>query len=393
MSFTLVPLKRVLRLELHPVPVEAHEEYPIVGVLNRGRGILTRDAVTTDSTKYKQLNRVSEGSVIYSKLKAFEGAITVVPPMPTRVYASSEFPTFACLNIIEPAFMKLITQQPSLWEEMALLSKGLGGRRERISPDDFLSLSILLPSLEEQRRIVDLMGTLDDAIEAAARQESNAAVVTTQLRRSAYGAGNLPSSTIGAVADLTIGKQKNSNGTGSYPYIRAANLSGGRLSTDDLSSMPFSDLERRRMALLEGDVLLVEGGGGYGHSAMWTFKHDGFVGIQNSIIRLRAIVGRSDPQYLLHWAKWARESGAFDDSMTSTTIPHLSLSRVKTMQIPSRELEAQRIIVEPIEAATAVSESARLQKEALRDLRAQLLSALLSGAHRIPEKYDELMGA
>jgi len=262
-----------------------------------------------------------------------------------------------------------------------------------LSQRELAQVPVRLPSIEEQRRIVDLIEAVDAAIGATADGALDAATVATQMRAEAYGLSTVQRTTIGSIADVAIGKQKNSNGSGSYPYLRAANLSGGRLSTDDLSSMPFSDLERQKMAITEGDVLIVEGGGGYGHSAMWTSKQTDFVGMQNSIIRVRAKVGSSSPQYLLHWAKWARESGTFDNSMTSTTIPHLSLGRVKTMEIPSRDVEEQESIVELIEAASAVSEQAREHKKVFLALRTELLSALLSGAHRIPETYDVLMGA
>ena len=54
-------------------------DYPLVGVLNRGRGFLYRDPIPGSDTKYKTMNRIGPGQVVYSRLKAFEGAITGRP--------------------------------------------------------------------------------------------------------------------------------------------------------------------------------------------------------------------------------------------------------------------------------------------------------------------------
>ncbi|MFD6729456.1 N-6 DNA methylase, partial [Corynebacterium xerosis] len=69
------PLSRFLTPNVEVIDVDPHQTYPTVGVLNRGRGLLYRDPVRGSSTAYKKLNRIGQGVVVYSRLKAFEGAI------------------------------------------------------------------------------------------------------------------------------------------------------------------------------------------------------------------------------------------------------------------------------------------------------------------------------
>lgn len=157
----------ILDLDVRQVPVTADGVYPIVGILNRGRGLLVREAVTTKTTQYPKLNRVMAGQVIYSKLKAFEGAITVAPDTIAESYASPEFPTFTCREGALPGYLALLTSRPEIWEQMALFSKGIGGRRERLHPRDFLRLSVRVPPLTDQRNIIDLVGAADLSTEAA----------------------------------------------------------------------------------------------------------------------------------------------------------------------------------------------------------------------------------
>ena len=75
-------LGEVMELDIDAVEVRPDASYEIVGVLNRGRGLLYRDPISGTATSYKTLNRIAPGQVVYSRLKAFEGAITVAPGSP-----------------------------------------------------------------------------------------------------------------------------------------------------------------------------------------------------------------------------------------------------------------------------------------------------------------------
>src|SRR5829696_50342 len=93
-SYPLVQLGEVLTLALDETPVESASEYPIAGVYSFGRGVLRRAPISGDQTKYKRLNRLHADRVVLSRLKAFEGAIAVVPKHAEGFYVSQEFPTF-----------------------------------------------------------------------------------------------------------------------------------------------------------------------------------------------------------------------------------------------------------------------------------------------------------
>ncbi|HEX9226713.1 MAG TPA: hypothetical protein VF885_08650, partial [Arthrobacter sp.] len=280
--------------------------------------------------------------------------------------------------------------QPAVWADVAAECVGTTKSRSRWKEQRFAEYELALPPIEEQQRIVDLIGSLDDAIEAADDSAKAARQATSELRADHFEGTRGDWKSIETLADVIIGKQKNVKGDAQppVPYLRAANLSGGRLDLTDISTMPFTATERLRMGVAAGDVLIVEGGGGYGHSAMWSGTKHPFVGIQNSVLRLRAHKDKAIPEYLLHWAKWAKESGYFDDSMTSTTIPHLSLARVKAMTVPAVSVADQRRIVSAMDAAAVLADSTEVFAAAMRGTRSELLSALLSGDHEIPESYD-----
>ena len=202
-----------------PSTVEPDTSYEIVGVLNRGRGLLYRDPITGTETSYKTLNRIAPGQVVYSKLKAFEGAITVAPASLGAAYASQEFPTFTCGEQLLPGFFALLTTTPQLWDVLQNLSTGMGGRRERVKPKDFLTIQISLPPPTAQQRMVDVMAAVDSQIEALVAEADAAERVVLAAITDAF--DSLAETVrVGTIARIRSGP--------SYNAANVSETSGGR---------------------------------------------------------------------------------------------------------------------------------------------------------------------
>ena len=108
-----VRLAEVVALDIEAVRVQATARYSIVGVLNRGRGLLFRKPIGGDDTSYQTLNRIRPDQIVYSRLKAFEGAITVAPNGLGEAYASQEFPAHTCKRGPIPRRRRLERRSPT----------------------------------------------------------------------------------------------------------------------------------------------------------------------------------------------------------------------------------------------------------------------------------------
>lgn len=118
-----------MSMDIDQTPVLDSEKYKTIGVLNRGRGILFRGDLKGSETQYKSLNLVKKNQVIYSKLKAFEGSICIVPEEADGYYVSQEFPTFTLNSGLRDEYFELFTKLPEFWDMLAHVSVGMGGRR------------------------------------------------------------------------------------------------------------------------------------------------------------------------------------------------------------------------------------------------------------------------
>jgi type I restriction enzyme S subunit len=153
----------VLCLDIAGETVQPDHDYPIAGVYGFGRGLFQRGPIRSDETSYPKLNRLTAGRLVMSRLKAFEGAIAVIPAEFDGWYLSPEFPTFA----IDPTkaderYIANLCAWPELWTRLGAQSKGVGARKVRVSAERLLTIKVPLPDLDEQRRIAARLDSMLD---------------------------------------------------------------------------------------------------------------------------------------------------------------------------------------------------------------------------------------
>lgn len=175
----------MLVLDLDEVEVSDGELYPIAGVYNFGRGVFARNPLTGSETSYKKFLRLHAGQLIMSRLKAFEGAIAVVPSEFDGFFVSKEFPTFRCVeDVLDPRYLALLCRWKDFWERLASTSVGIGARRERVHVDRFLNLRLDVPEVEEQQSIADRLNRVLPLSEQIKQLTNRADQIATSLATS-----------------------------------------------------------------------------------------------------------------------------------------------------------------------------------------------------------------
>jgi type I restriction enzyme S subunit len=169
-------LGAALALDLDEVAVDSSAEYDIAGVYSFGRGLFARAPITGAQTAYRKLHRLHGGQLVVSRLKAFEGAVAVVPAGFEGWHLSPEFPTFRCVDgALDAGYLNRLCSWPEFWSRLASASKGIGARRERVQPNDILGLRMHLPSVTEQRRVASRLDRVALAAEELRQRVTRAA--------------------------------------------------------------------------------------------------------------------------------------------------------------------------------------------------------------------------
>ena len=148
---------------------------------------------------------------------------------------------------------------------------------------------------------------------------------------------------IGNVFNHASGKQQSSsNKHGGTPqkFITTSNLYWGYFVLDNIKVMNFTAEEIKTCSATKGDLLVCEGGAGYGRSAIWNYDYD--ICLQNHIHRLRPCVS-GICEYVYHFIYLLKESNNL--ASVGTAMPGLSANRLKGLLLPFPPLSEQKRIV------------------------------------------------
>ena len=148
---------------------------------------------------------------------------------------------------------------------------------------------------------------------------------------------------IGNIFNHTSGKQQSSSNKGGgtpQKFITTSNLYWGYFVLDNVKVMNFTDEEIKTCSATKGDLLVCEGGAGYGRSAIWNEDYD--ICLQNHVHRLRPCVS-GICEYVYHFIYLLKESNNL--ASVGTAMPGLSANRLKGLLLPFPPLSEQKRIV------------------------------------------------
>ena len=148
---------------------------------------------------------------------------------------------------------------------------------------------------------------------------------------------------IGNIFNHISGKQQSSsNKSGGTPqkFITTSNLYWGYFVLDNVKVMNFTDEETRNCSATKGDLLVCEGGAGYGRSAIWNEDYD--ICLQNHVHRLRPCIN-GICEYVYYFIYLLKESNNL--ASVGTAMPGLSANRLKGLLLPFPPLSEQKRIV------------------------------------------------
>ena len=148
---------------------------------------------------------------------------------------------------------------------------------------------------------------------------------------------------IGNIFNHTSGKQQSSSNKGGgtpQKFITTSNLYWGHFILDNVKVMNFTDEEIKTCSATKGDLLVCEGGAGYGRSAIWNENYD--ICLQNHVHRLRPCVS-GICKYVYYFIYLLKESNNL--ASVGTAMPGLSANRLKGLLLPFPPLSEQRRIV------------------------------------------------
>lgn len=152
-----VKLGEILALDERQEEVIFGKQFPQVGVKGFGGGLFAKESIDSTQTTYKVFNRLYDGALVLSQVKGWEGAIAVCPPVLVDKYVSPEYRTFSCIpGYAMPEYLAALVVTPWFWHQLKNLTRGMGGRRERTRPEQFLNMEMPMPTFDQQKYAISV---------------------------------------------------------------------------------------------------------------------------------------------------------------------------------------------------------------------------------------------
>lgn len=391
-EFSKIPLKLLTRIERRNVdPLDMEGGSVLLHSIPGFDASATPETVDTKEIKSAK-TYVETASVIISLLNP---RISRVERAEGGVYCSTEFAVVTPGKDMELDFLKFVLQTSDLRNWLMMHAEGATKSRDRVGREVLGSAAVPLVNLETQRRIADY---LDDEVREidALIAELSELIENLELRRAAktdalVKASRCDDLPLGIIADIKIGKMLAASPGEEgkdLPYLRAAHIQPAGLL--DLSveekRMEFSSAEREAFSLRKGDILIVEGGAGYGRSVLLSqdFPNMGF---QNSVNRVRVKESMVDPKFVYYMLQSAKMNGRIEMVCDTATIPHFTSEKVSRFRIPVPSFEKQREIADELDRETAemdflIKEATELI-ENLKARKTALITEVVTGRKKV----------
>lgn len=275
-------------------------------------------------------------------------------------------------------------------------SRSAGSTFKEISKSNVKSMKILLPTIPEQKRIVDLISSVDAYVEALQQQlecakKSRNAVLHELLTT---GGDDWVESNLGSIAKWSGGITPSMANLefwtdGTIPWISSGDIATyERQGTKKcVSRKALSDSSLKLLPI--GTIILVVRSGILIHSLPVAILRE--PACINQDIKSAQVNENVVPEFLWMYLRFMEKEILSTCRKTGTTVQSISTDALLGMTINVPPLAQQKSIIEIISTVDEIANRTERVINQAQNLRSGLLSDLLSGDHEIPASYDKLM--
>ena len=388
-GWEFVPLGKYIKQSKKKIKVVDGEEYPAIGVMMEGRGFVTRPPFIGGKTTYKQLTPIEPDQLVLRSITAWEAPIQVTTKEHSGFHVSGVFPVFDIdAKNLNPQYLSLLCRYNPFWESMRERTVGSVLRRKTLSATALMDIPVHLPPLSEQKRIVDLISSVDSYIEALQQQLESSKRSRNAVLHELLTSGGVDweTTTIGDISDFVSVRKSPEQLSSDSIYVGLEHLEPNNTSIDNFDSV--SKVTSSLTPFDVGDVL-------FGRLRPYLHKVAiaemfGFCSPEILVLRANSKVL---PQMLLLFCDADSTIKICVERSAGTRMPRTSTEDLASIEIKLPPIVEQIKLAELSSTFDTDISHLGIALEKSKILRSGLLSDLLSGTHEIPTTYDKVIGA
>jgi|694.fasta_scaffold22779_8 type I restriction enzyme S subunit len=283
-----------------------------------------------------------------------------------------------------------------------------GGGQDNIGKEDIINMILPLPSLNEQKKIVQfldkktelidkLISTKEQKIDLLKHQRTSLIkeVITKGLNSNVEmkdsgieWIGEIPKHwrvlPLKYFGLITLGKMLTPEEKDGYilkPYLRSQNIQIDKVDISDIKEMWFSDNELQKLRLQKGDLLVNEGGD-VGRTSIWNDELEECY-FQNSVNRVRFNEKTDSIYYFLYQSHLFHNVGYYSSYVNGVSISHLTKEKLESVRFLRPPFNEQKQITEYLNIRTKEIDELVLMEQnkidLLKEYRQSLISEVITG--------------
>lgn len=360
-----------------------------------GRLLRDADDVTESSEILSIKTAFTKDDILYGKLR----------PNLNKVYlaeqdgiCSTDIWALRTTDQLLPEFALQYLRSPAIHVRAAQLAAG--ANLPRISANAFDRLSVRLPTLPEQQRIVDVLQQADSVfLTQQLRNQQLDLMIKAALDRIVFAIDETDWKPIGEMVETRYGSSVSADASveSGTPILRIPNIIGGEVNTADMKYVNLPKAELETLKLTDTDVLIVRSNGNpdyVGRSAPITkdIVHKEVV-YASYLIRLRTDTNLLLPEYLSAFLNSAFGRAAMRNAIRTTAgQSNLSGGNLNKVRLPvpalSEQLNFKNFWLEVHSIRKLINASSMTASELINELKLQALSGDLTENWRKANKEE-----
>jgi len=339
---------------------------------------------------------VRAGDVIVSTVRPYLRARALIRAELDGCVASTGFCVIRPSPSLVPGYLDAVTSTDEFYSHLE--SRQTGSAYPAVRPGDVGDAQIPLAPLKDQRRIAELLASVDCCSEASKRAAMAVERLLARTRESVVSAGESSAALGDVILEIGVGESPRCLDRPPLPsewgVLKVSAVRPARFIPTEAKALPPDKAPKLGAGLAEGDLLVTRSNTLDRVGAACVARGE----VKNLLLSDLIFRIKLDEEVLLpEFAANALSSQGLRRQIeaaavgTSGSMKKVNQTILRSLTVPCPPIDEQRRALRTLRAVEAAVEVQQSKVQDLRRLRSALLCALLSGEHEIPESYDRFL--
>jgi restriction endonuclease S subunit len=278
-------------------------------------------------------------------------------------------------DVVLPEFLPFFMQSDLFMSRAVEIS--VGSLSPTINWKTLAVQKFVLPPIDEQARLVDLLQAIERTIEAHQEVGKSSGQLIRSLLADVLGR-NWPAVELGSVVQETqYGLSLNAGSGGRYPMLRMMNIEDGLCVENDIKYVDLNARDFEAYRLVHGDVLFNRTNSYELVGRTGVYELEGDHVFASYLVRIKTNPEKLEPKFLtlyLNSGLGRRQVLAYATKAVSQA--NVNASNLLRVRLPLPPLDVQEQLLDDIAGAKAAEKAAALRRSSAEEMKTQLLAEI-----------------